>query len=166
MHVKLPGVSVQVARALQPPLLTAHSSTSTPSQVSKQASLVAQLMNIHIISMIVTHKGRLPEKPIRPNIAGRLAKKNSSPSVDKTVVVKCGRPKSTGVRENATFCYGVLGQVLEECRTRILFLPFQITSDNKHTNNCHVGSGINYQNVPVRSYWCKTVRIQFIYLTP
>jgi len=22
--------------------------------------------------MIVTHKGRLPEKPIRPNIAGRL----------------------------------------------------------------------------------------------
>jgi len=25
--------------------------------------------------MIVTHKGRLPEKPIRPNIAGRLAKK-------------------------------------------------------------------------------------------
>jgi len=85
--------------------------------------------------------------------------------VDKTVVVKCGRPKSTGVRENATFCYGVLGQVLEECRTRILFLPFQITSDNKHTN-CHVGSGINYQNVPVRSYWCKTVRIQFIYLTP
>jgi len=31
-------------------------------------------MNIHIISTIVTHKGRLPEKPIRPNIAGRLAK--------------------------------------------------------------------------------------------
>ena len=26
--------------------------------------------------MIVTYKGRLPEKPIRPNIAGRLAKKN------------------------------------------------------------------------------------------
>ena len=43
---------------------------------SKQASLFAQLINInmHIISMIVTHKGRLPEKPIRPNIAGRLEK--------------------------------------------------------------------------------------------
>jgi len=27
--------------------------------------------------MIVTHKDRLPEKPIRPNIAGRLAKKIS-----------------------------------------------------------------------------------------
>ena len=25
----------------------------------------------------MTYKGRLPEKPIRPNIAGRLAKKNS-----------------------------------------------------------------------------------------
>jgi len=27
--------------------------------------------------MIVTYKGRLPEKPIRTNIAGRLAEKNS-----------------------------------------------------------------------------------------
>jgi len=25
---------------------------------------------------VITYKGRLPEKPIRPNIAGRLAKKN------------------------------------------------------------------------------------------
>ena len=33
-------------------------------------------MDTHIISMIVTHKGRLPEKPIRPNIAGRLATAN------------------------------------------------------------------------------------------
>jgi len=44
---------------------------------SKQASLFAKLINIHIISMIVTYKGRLPEKPIRTNIAGRLAEKNS-----------------------------------------------------------------------------------------
>jgi len=34
------------------------------------------LINIQVISMIViTHKGRLPEKLIRPKIAGRLAKK-------------------------------------------------------------------------------------------
>jgi len=44
-------------------------------QCCKQASLLAQIINIHIISMIVTHNDRLPEKPIRPNIAGRLAKK-------------------------------------------------------------------------------------------
>jgi len=45
-------------------------------QASKQASLFAQLINKDIISMNNV-QGRLPEKPIRPNIAGRLAKKFS-----------------------------------------------------------------------------------------
>jgi len=35
-------------------------------------SLILKQASIFIISMIVTHKSRLPEKPIRPNIAGRL----------------------------------------------------------------------------------------------
>jgi len=45
-------------------------------QASKQTSLFAQLINKDIISMNNV-QGRLPEKPIRPNIAGRLAKKFS-----------------------------------------------------------------------------------------
>jgi len=43
-------------------------------------------MNIHIISMIVTHKGRLPEELIRPNIAGRLAKKISGMHLSETTI--------------------------------------------------------------------------------
>jgi len=42
---------------------------------SKQASLFAQLINKDIISMNNIYKGRLPENPIRPNIAGRFAKR-------------------------------------------------------------------------------------------
>jgi len=41
---------------------------------SKQAFLFDQLINKDIISMNKI-KGRLPEKPRRPNIAGRIAKK-------------------------------------------------------------------------------------------
>jgi len=37
--------------------------------------------------MIVMHKGRLPEKPIRPNIAGRLAKINLN--LKKTNIYMC-----------------------------------------------------------------------------
>ena len=48
-------------------------------------------MNIHIISTIVTHKDRLPEKPSRaPNIAGRLAKKNSKLKKNKQHVHTAG----------------------------------------------------------------------------
>jgi len=38
-------------------------------QTSKEASLFAQLMNIHIISMIITHKGCQKSPYNKPNIA-------------------------------------------------------------------------------------------------
>jgi len=47
--------------------------------LSKQASIFICPINKH--KDIITYKGRLPaEKPIRPNIAGRLAKKKEKSS--------------------------------------------------------------------------------------
>ena len=43
----------------------------------------------------MTYKGRLPEKPIRPNIAGRLAKKNSKVKKNNKQTYTCAQCRNT-----------------------------------------------------------------------
>jgi len=45
--------------------------------------------------MIVTHKGRLPEKPIRPNIAGHLPKNNLNKKTNKQNIYICAQCRNT-----------------------------------------------------------------------